>query len=173
MELTVRFVCTRARFREVEEFAGRSGRPDASRQIAGGFFLWPHFARRIREDLSRPSKPRKIVDSALITELFLHWVATIRPGAKIFTVSRDQGERRVRRVVQALGLDEEDTVLHRLKHTGPANDIAENRRTLEQARRRGRWLHLTSVLRYTKEAHLVACASRMPTLLRRAVYPQS
>ena len=55
-----------------------------------------------------------------------------------------------------LKLDPEDRRLHRLRHTGPANDIMLEKRTLEQARRRGRWLSLRSLERYTKTAHLIA-----------------
>ena len=67
----------------------------------------------------------------------------------------------------ALHLDDDDAILHRLRHTAAANDIAEGTRSVEEARRRGRWLHLSSFQRYTKTAHLLADLAKLPQEARR------
>lgn len=46
--------------------------------------------------------------------------------------------------------------LHDLRHTAAAEDVNSRRLELEGARRRGRWKHLSSVQRYTKEHEFVA-----------------
>jgi len=43
---------------------------------------------------------------------------------------------------------------HSLRHSGPARDVLNNTRSLEEIRRRGRWASLKSVQRYTK-SHLL------------------
>lgn len=50
---------------------------------------------------------------------------------------------------------EEDS-LHRMRHTGAAEDVARGLRDLEGTRRRGRWKHISSVQRYTKTFLLAA-----------------
>ena len=107
------------------------------------------------------------IDSEWITELFHQWLQRVKPGGKVFSISKQQVEHRVRKAMFALGLDEEDAILHRLRHTAAANDVADGVRTLEEARRRGRWLHLSSLQRYTKTAHLLACLSKLPQEARR------
>ena len=110
-------------------------------------------------------------------------------GNKVFSISKQQVVSRVRKAVAALELEEDDAILHRLRHTGAANDVAESSlspsdgaeasspegarrrgnvpRSLEEARRRGRWLHMSSLQRYTKTAHLVADLGKLPAKTRR------
>ena len=103
-----------------------------------------------------------VVDEPWIASLLVQHLARVREGDKIFRVSREEVMERVAAAVARLNLDPLNKRLHVLRHTGPANDIATEKRTLEQARRRGRWLSLRSLERYTKVAHLVADLSRMP-----------
>ena len=51
--------------------------------------------------------------------------------------------------------------LHALRHTGPSNDIAHDRLDLEGVRRRGRWLSIASVQRYSETFALVRYRSKM------------
>ena len=50
---------------------------------------------------------------------------------------------------------------HRLRHSGPSHDVLHGRRTLEEIRRRGRWVSQKSVQRYTKTHVLVERESIM------------
>ena len=58
-------------------------------------------------------------------------------------------------------------MLHKLRHTGPANDTLRGTKSLEQIRRRGRWASLKSVERYSKTAHIVADLARLEPEVRR------
>ena len=50
---------------------------------------------------------------------------------------------------------------HTLRHSGPSRDAFENRRTLEDIRRRGRWSQIKSIQRYSKRHELVVHKSRL------------
>ena len=50
---------------------------------------------------------------------------------------------------------------HDLRHSGAARDVAAGTRTLEQVRRRGRWVSMDSVQRYTKTWLLVRQRQRL------------
>ena len=105
-----------------------------------------------------------IIDRPWVARLFLD-LARIKPkNTPIFSVSREQVAHRVRRACQLVGI--ECPVLHQLRHTGPANDILHGTKSLEQARRRGRWASLKSVERYSKTAHLVADLANLPSQVR-------
>ena len=103
-----------------------------------------------------------IVEELWVANLLHQHLERVQPGDRIFKVSREQVTERVAAAVERLKLDPQDRRLHRLRHTGPANDILTETRTLEQVRRRGRWLSLRSVERYTKTAHLVSDLARLP-----------
>lgn len=49
-----------------------------------------------------------------------------------------------------------------LRHTGPSEDLARRRASLEGIRRRGRWRSMDSVQRYTKTFALTKFKARMP-----------
>ena len=51
---------------------------------------------------------------------------------------------------------------HGLRHSGPSEDVARGRASLEQVRRRGRWKALSSVQRYSKTFALTQFRARMP-----------
>ena len=50
-----------------------------------------------------------------------------------------------------------------LRHSGPSADAASGRRDLEQIRRRGRWLQMKSVQRYSKAHALTMHYARLPS----------
>ena len=129
-----------------------------------------------------------IRDSDWVASIFRTWLKRVPEGNKVFSLSKQQVVLRVRKAVAALDLEDDDAILHRLRHTGAANDVAESRlrkpdaaeenfeetrrrgnvpRSLEEARRRGRWLHMSSLQRYTKTAHLVADLGKLPDRIRR------
>ncbi|CAK0863826.1 unnamed protein product, partial [Prorocentrum cordatum] len=51
---------------------------------------------------------------------------------------------------------------HGLRHSGPSEDVARGRASLEQVRRRGRWKALSSVQRYSKTFALTQLRAKMP-----------
>ena len=123
----------------------------------------------------QPCKPSDIFrrrrGGVVIGGVFLDLAKKRLRGTPIFSVSREQGARRVRRACQLLGI--ECPVLHQLRHTGPANDILHETRSFKrqrtckrQVRRRGRWAALKSAERYSKTAHLVADLANLPMSVR-------
>ena len=107
-----------------------------------------------------------VIERGWVSRLFLELARKRSPGSPIFSVSREMVARRVKRACQILGID--CPVLHRLRHTGPANDVLHGSKTLEQVRRRGRWASLKSVERYSKPAHIVADLANLPPAVRSA-----
>ena len=57
---------------------------------------------------------------------------------------------------------------HSVRHTGAARDLAEGYRSLEQVRRRGRWVSDKSVARYGKTHAWVAATEEQPLQIREA-----
>ena len=109
------------------------------------------------------------IERGWVSRPFLELARKRYPGSPIFTVLREVVARRVKQACQILGI--ERPVLHRLRHTGPANDILAillGSKTLEQVKRRGRWASLKSVERYSKTAHVVADLANLPPDARRA-----
>ena len=146
------------------------------------FFGVPDRGETVKTSLQLPNQGVTI-DADWIASIFRMWLKRVPEGNKVFSISKQQVVHRVRKAVAALDLEEDDSILHRLRHTGAANDVAESSlsrvpesvkpdasgahfeearrrgnvpRSLEEARRRGRWLHMSSLQRYTKTAHLVA-----------------
>ena len=106
-----------------------------------------------------------IIGRGWVTRLFLEIARKRSPTSPIFSVSRETVARRVKRACDLLGID--CPVLHRLRHTGPANDTLRGTKSLEQIRRRGRWASLKSVERYSKTAHIVADLAHLDPEVRR------
>ena len=99
-----------------------------------------------------------------MARLFLELARSRRLGDPIFSVSRSQVARCVKKVCEKLGIPV--PVLHTLRHTGPANAILKDTKSLESVRRRGRWASLKSVERYSKTAHVVADLAKLSVALR-------
>jgi len=106
-----------------------------------------------------------ILERPWVARLFLELARKRPPNAPIFSVSRETVARNVKRACDLLGI--ECPVLHKLRHTGPANDTLRGTRSLEQVRRRGRWASLKSVERYSKTAHIVADLAHLEPEVRR------
>ena len=106
-----------------------------------------------------------IIGRGWVTRLFLEIARKRSPTSPIFSVSRETVARRVKRACDLLVID--CPVLHRLRHTGPANDTLRGTKSLEQIRRRGRWATLKSVERYSKTAHIVADLAHLEPEVRR------
>ena len=145
------------------------------------FFGVPERGETVKTSMQLPNQGVTI-DADWIASIFRTWLKRVPEGNKVFSISKQQVVHRVRKAVAALDLEEDDAILHRLRHTGAANDVAESSlhttngspaargnvpRTLEEARRRGRWLHMSSLQRYTKTAHLVADLGKLPAKTRR------
>ena len=106
-----------------------------------------------------------IVDRPWVGRIFLELAQKRPPNAPIFSVSRETVARTVKRACILLGID--CPVLHKLRHTGPANDTLRGTKSLKQIRRRGRWASLKSVERYSKTAHIVADLAHLDPEVRR------
>ena len=108
-----------------------------------------------------------VVDAPWISRLFLELYKTVPINGRIFRVTRHRVSQRVRLASAFLELNDDEHRLHRLRHTGPSNDIFYDRRDLEQCRRRTRHATVKSLERYTKTAHIVADLSRLPPAVLR------
>ena len=80
---------------------------------------------------------------------------------KIFPITQEELRRVWHRVLRRLGLPFAGPP-HSLRHSGPSEDLAQKRSTLENVRRRGRWKTLDSVQRYTKTFALTRFRARIP-----------
>ena len=105
-----------------------------------------------------------IIERGWVARLFLELARKRSPNSPIFSVSRETEARRVKSACDLLGID--CPVLHRLRHTGSANDTLRGTKSLEQIRRRGRWASLKSVERYSKTAHIVADLAQLTQEVR-------
>ena len=81
--------------------------------------------------------------------------------SKIFPITQEELRRVWHRVLRRLGLPFAGPP-HSLRHSGPSEDLAQKRSTLENVRRRGRWKTLDSVQRYTKTFALTRFRARIP-----------
>ena len=106
-----------------------------------------------------------IIERPWVARMFLEIARKRPPNAPIFCVSRESMVRTAKKACDLLGI--ECPVLHKLRHTGPANDTLRGSKSLEQIRRRGRWATLKSVERYSKTAHIVADLAHLELEVRR------
>ena len=106
-----------------------------------------------------------IIDRPWVARMFLELARKRPPNAPIISVSRETVARTVKKACDLLGI--ECPVLHKLRHTGPANDTLRGSKSLEQIRRRGRWASLKSVELYSKTAHIVADLAHLDPEVRR------
>lgn len=70
-----------------------------------------------------------------------------------------------KRTVAAMGVGH--VVAYQMRHSGPSIDLADRRRTLAEAQRRGRWAQPRSMLRYERRARLAAEWAKLSPDLRR------
>ena len=55
---------------------------------------------------------------------------------------------------------------YQMRHSGPSIDLADKRRSLEEAQRRGRWAQPRSMMRYERRARLAAEWAKVPEATR-------
>ena len=80
---------------------------------------------------------------------------------KVFPIPQEKVRQRWHRIMRKWGLPFAGP-LHAIRHSGPSEDLARGRSTLENVRRRGRWKSLDSVQRYTKSFALTRFRARVP-----------
>ena len=56
---------------------------------------------------------------------------------------------------------------YQMRHSGPSIDLADKRRSLDEAQRRGRWAQPRSMMRYERRARLAAEWAKVPEATRR------
>ena len=88
-----------------------------------------------------------------------------RDDEKVFKFGPDAFRAVWRRSLDELGLSWVGPP-HTLRHSGPSADVASGRRSLEEIRRRGRWLQMKSVQRYSKAHALTMHLARLPAGLK-------
>ena len=101
-----------------------------------------------------------VVRRALVADILL----ALKENAgenKVFPIAQERFRRLWHRVLRRLGLGFTGPP-HSIRHSGPTEDLARNRASLEAVRRRGRWKSLDSVQRYTKTFALVRFRARAP-----------
>ena len=101
-----------------------------------------------------------IIDSPVLTKEWREYLQKVAPHEKIFPITQQDFYRAWEELKKELGLPIGPP--HDLRHSGAARDIASQRRTLEEVRRRGRWRSMDSVARYTKTFLLVAARTKVP-----------
>ena len=55
---------------------------------------------------------------------------------------------------------------YQMRHSGPSIDLADRRRSMEEAQRRGRWTQPRSMMRYERRARLAAEWAKVPQATR-------
>ena len=80
---------------------------------------------------------------------------------KVFPMNQERVRQKWHRTMRSFGLDFAGP-LHALRHSGPSEDLARGRSTLENVRRRGRWKAMESVQRYTKSFALTRFRAKIP-----------
>ena len=102
-----------------------------------------------------------IIRRGAVTDMLLALRSTAPPNGRIFPITQANFRMAWHRVCRQLGLAWAGPP-HRLRHSGPSEDIARERASLESVRRRGRWKAMKSVQRYSKTSMLVKFRARMP-----------
>ena len=99
-----------------------------------------------------------------VADIILALKANTPKGALIFPISQGGFRKAWHAACASLGISYAGAP-HVLRHSGPSEDIARGRTSLEGVRRRGRWKAMTSVQRYSKTLALTKFRSRMPLKL--------
>jgi hypothetical protein len=80
---------------------------------------------------------------------------------KIFPITQEKLRQCWHRTMRRLGLSFAGPP-HAIRHSGPSEDLARQRCSLEEVRRRGRWKGMDSVQRYTKTFALTRFRAKVP-----------
>ena len=97
-----------------------------------------------------------------IADLLLGLKENTIKGELIFPFTQAHLHEQWHRACASLGLGFAG-LPHVLRHSGPSEDLARGRTSLEAARRRGRWKAMASAQRYTKTFALTKFRARMPS----------
>jgi hypothetical protein len=84
---------------------------------------------------------------------------------KIFPITQEKFRQSWHRTMRRLGLSFAGPP-HAIRHSGPSEDLARQRCSLEDVRRRGRWKGMDSVQRYTKTFALTRFRAKVPEATR-------
>ncbi len=92
-----------------------------------------------------------LVDRVYVSDMLRALADTLQDGEPFFPISAIEYRRSWWSAVQDINCQKICGPPHSLRHSGPAADAASHRRTLEEIRRRGRWVAISSVQRYSKD----------------------
>jgi hypothetical protein len=92
-----------------------------------------------------------IIHRPWLSEILMQQVRLCR-GLRLFDFNLDQMRRHFVQIAAKVGINQWNPVLYMARHTGASLDRLENRISLEEVRRRGRWAAESSVRRYEKRA---------------------
>jgi len=117
------------------------------------------------ESVKTGSNQGVTIRRGVICDLLLGLKELAPAGARLFPIPQAEFRRSWHLTCRRLGLEWAGPP-HRIRHSGPSEDIARERSSLEAVRRRGRWKSMTSVQRYSKTFALVKFRARMPPTTR-------
>jgi hypothetical protein len=126
---------------------------------ASGFAL--ALGRRVRGQRSKTGTDQGVIlDRRWLGYLLGAWVDKLGDGEPWWTIEASTYRRQWKEAQEEAGLTWLGPA-HSVRHSGPALQALQGRRTLEGIRRRGRWASLGSVQRYTKTHKLVEARARL------------
>ena len=119
------------------------------------------FGRRHRGESVKTGQEQGVqLESPLLRRLMAERARLLNPDDKMFDTNPDVFRRHWRAAASSLDMPWFPPP-HCLRHTGPSEDAASGRKTLEDIRRRGRWTQPKSVQRYSKPHALTIHKSRL------------
>ena len=119
-------------------------------------------------DRGRPSKTHVFNDSVVLDSKDRQWMARLveslaaRQGPQqLFPMKYEHWRHVFMKATELLGLQSLSLTLYVLRHTGPAHDYLDKRRTLQDIQRRGRWALESSVRRYERSSRVSSQLNRL------------
>ena len=120
-------------------------------------------------EMRRPTKAGVYDDSVMVDNPGLEWTLPFLLELKqagpehecIWPFTRGAFTRAFGRAVRNLGLKSWGFVPYSLRHSGPSADRSEQRLTLEEVQRRGRWQNPKTVMRYERSSRVSALLSTL------------
>ena len=101
-----------------------------------------------------------VVRRGLVIDIFLALQEAAK-GSKVFPIGQPALRKIWHQTLRDLKLEFAGPP-HSIRHSGPSEDLARGRASLEQVRRRGRWKSMDSVQRYTKSFALTRFRAKVP-----------
>jgi hypothetical protein len=108
----------------------------------------------------------KVETSRIFKELLIPWAKARPPSSYLWTFNYKDMLKVFNSALIKLNIKGR-WELYAMRHCGPSNERADNLRTLEESKRRGRWRSESSAARYEKHASLQAQWARTPAALQR------